>query len=149
MRARKDLAFGIAAGSLVIAALTLGYQQLGGRARQRDLRADAVRVNDLRAIAAAIHDDWMRNAQLPANLSSFSRRREAIQLRIADPITSAPYEYFPKSNFEYQLCATFAAASEEQDLPGMPRGWIHPKGRYCFAVDAADSPPIGVAVPYY
>ena len=110
MRARKDLGFGIAAGILVIAALILGFRQLGGRARQRDLRADAARVNDLRAIAVAIHQNWMRVPQLPTKLTDVGRRSEALDIRIDDPITNAPYEYSPKGNSDYELCATFAAA---------------------------------------
>lgn len=146
---RKEAAFGIAAGVLVSAALILGYQQLGGRTRQRDLRADAARVNDLRAIAVALHEEWMRQAKLPSKLAEVSQRSEAIELRITDPITSVPYEYAPKTGTSYELCATFVAGSgSEQDWPETSRRWTHAKGRYCFALDASLTPPMGIPIPY-
>jgi hypothetical protein len=149
---RKEVAFGIAAGVLVIVALTLGYQQLGGRTRQRDLRADAARVNDMRAIAAEIQ--WKTRPQdadrkLPTKLEDLKEQLEASHVRTKDPITGTPYEYTPKTGSTYELCAVFAADSEEQEGIGGQRNWVHPKGRHCFSLDASMSPPPGVPqIPY-
>ena len=97
---RKEAAFGIAAGVLVGAALILGYQQLGGRTQQRDLRADAARVNDIRAIAVEIQ--WKTRPQdadrkLPTKLEDLREQLEASHVRTKDPITGTSYEYTPKT----------------------------------------------------
>jgi hypothetical protein len=149
MALRKETVLGVGATAIVILALILGYRQLGGRARQRDLRADAARVNDLRVLAVAIHEEWMKNQKLPGKLADVAERSESIQLRTTDPISKAPYQYAPGTGSRYELCATMAAGRREQDWPEMSRAWAHPPGRHCFALDASASPPLGVPVPYY
>jgi hypothetical protein len=137
--ARRDRAFAGAATALVVLALVLGFRQLGGRPRQRDLRADAVRVNQLRGIVLQMREEWRAHAgdaarNLPATLADVSVRLG--DRSIADPITHSPYEYAPRSGSQYELCAVFAADSSAQEpAPGPP--WKHPKGRYCFSFDAA------------
>jgi hypothetical protein len=137
--ARRDTAFAVAATGLVVLALVLGFRQLGGRPRQRDLRADEVRVSQLRDIALQMRDEWKSRAsatehKLPATLADMSVRLG--DRSVKDPITGAPYEYTPKSGPQYELCAVFAADSSAQEpAPGPP--WKHPLGRYCFSFDAA------------
>jgi hypothetical protein len=139
-----DRAFVTAAVVLVLGGVTLGFYELGGRPRQRDLRTDEVRLGDLKSIAGEIHVEW-ENAQTknlnwkpPAALKdvTVSSRNTSI----ADPITGIPYDYVPQSGSDYELCAVFAADSAAQDLPLTDKGWSYPKGRHCFALDASKSP---------
>lgn len=137
--ARRDAAFTAAATALVVAGLVLGFYQLGGRPRQRDLRADQVRVDHLREIVVEVRNEWSARAgdaerKLPATLADMSVRLG--DRSIQDPITGAPYEYMPQSGSQYELCAVFAAeSSAQQPAPGSP--WKHPQGRHCFSFDAA------------
>ena len=137
--ARRDTAFAAAATALVFAGLVLGFYQLGGRPRQRDLRADEIRVGHLRDIVVQIRDEWRARAgdaerKLPATLADMSLRLG--DRSIKDPTTGAPYEYTPKSGSQYELCAVFASeSSARQPAPGSP--WKHPQGRHCFSFDAA------------
>ena len=137
---RKETAFAVGATALVIAGLVLGFWQLGGRPRQRDLRADDVRLDHFVAIAGAIHNKWTASAvdesrKLPATLEEFRATNNAI--RTADPITGVPYEYIPGAGPQYELCAVFATASTDTNIR---RGWTHPKGRHCFSMNAAVEP---------
>jgi hypothetical protein len=151
---RRDTAFAVAATTLVIAGLVLGFWQLGGRARQRDLRADAARENDLRDIALRIHNGWSAYARdedrkLPVTLAE-NRQVEMMRVRTKDPITGSSYEYTPKTGSQYELCAVFAIDnSEPQRYAGAAGSWAHPKGRYCFPLNAAVvPPPMAAPFPY-
>jgi hypothetical protein len=104
-------------------------------------------VNDLRTIAVAVYQTQLEQAQLPVKLADISRRTEAVEIRIADPITGAPYEYAPKTGSAYELCANFVTSSREQDWPEVSRAWAHPPGRHCFSLDASNPPALGVPIP--
>jgi hypothetical protein len=136
---RKDTAFAIAATALVVVALVLGFRRLGGRPRQRDLRADELRLNHLSGIGAAIHDGWVKGPRsednrLPVTLSDL--RVQLGRTPTSDPITGEAYEYHQKTGSQYELCAVFAT---EQQPPAMEPRWAHPKGRHCFPLDAAEA----------
>jgi hypothetical protein len=140
----RDKAFATAAAVLVLAGVTLGFYELGGRPRQRDLRADEARISDLKSIAGEIHVEWERaqdkksDWKLPAGLKEITFLLK--DARIVDPITRVPYDYVPQSGSAYELCAVFALDSAAQDLLLTEKGWSYPKGRYCFALDASKTP---------
>jgi len=147
---RKDTAFAVAATALVIVGLALGFWRLGGRPRQRDLRADAARVNDLRAIAVAIRSEWRahtrdQDRKLPAALSDIRVRLGSA--RTSDPISGTSYQYMPKTDSQYELCAVFSTDSSEFPSLGANAQWSHPQGRHCFLLDATTEPPNGVWLP--
>ena len=129
MTKRNELVLGSVAVILVLAALALAFGQLGSPERQRAIRADEGRIDDLRAIQMHI---WLRHLQLPATLADL---QEPAQVNIRDPVTNAPYEYHPKSGTVYELCATFTTASTRTSY------WSHPQGRQCFELDAAKPVP--------
>jgi hypothetical protein len=87
---------------------------------------------DLYQIATKINNDWNSNGhKLPQHLD------ELRDVALADPISRSAYEYHTAQANGYELCATFALASE-----AIPRSsaWSHPAGHYCFRFDASRGP---------
>jgi hypothetical protein len=81
-----------------------------------------------------IHNFWISQHKLPEHLDAL------VDVPLADPITRLPYEYRPTSGTEYELCAIFAATSEEGDGTSRARGWSHPAGKHCFSIDIEHMP---------
>jgi hypothetical protein len=136
MKKPRDLAMAAAALAAVVAALAIGFHQLGPRANQRAIRADERRIADLRSIAQAIYFRNQQKKPLPATLSYLPLSAGTSG---KDPLTSAPYEYHPASGTAYELCATFATDSTADEDGFQPRSafWNHTKGRHCYQLDAS------------
>ena len=117
--------------AVVVLLVILGFWQLGAPSGQRQLRADAQRVQDLYQLASEVQSYWRSHpSQLPANttqLPSGSR---------LDPITHAPFEYVAGAGSSYELCAVFDRQSPEESANPAPDPWAHPAGRHCFQLDA-------------
>ncbi len=129
--------FGLAASVVVVIALAMGFANLGGRKRQRDIRTDEQRSQDLNRIASTVDLWYARDKKLPPDLNALSRYQPG--LRVRDPITNAAYEYKPAGDTQYDLCATFATdISSAESLGQYPvsRFSTHPAGRQCFKLDA-------------
>ncbi len=131
MRNRSFAALALAAG---IASCCLGVFISGTPGVQRHIEADDRRVQDLRTIAGILHD----MTALPKSLSEIPARPG---LRLTDPETGRPFEYSPKSLRDYELCATFSAASAPDTVRYSSGFWSHPKGRACFAFTTAKPVP--------
>jgi len=146
---RRDTIFLTSAAVLVVAVVAFGFWTLGSPLRQRQASWDSKRVADLRAIAAEIRAQWMRKdetqaRELPANLRALVSAPGAQPLSLQDPVTARPYEYRRREVPAYELCATFARASNEyrKETAGSPPSfWDHPRGRQCFVLDAARDVP--------
>ena len=146
---RKDTLFVTAATVLVLASVAAGFWTLGSPLRQREAAWDSKRVADLRAIAGEIRAQWTRKdetqaRQLPASLRALVSAPGAQPLSLQDPVTGQPYEYRCREGPAYELCATFARASNEyrKEAAGLPPSfWDHPRGRKCFLLDAARDVP--------
>jgi hypothetical protein len=133
----RSLAFGVPATIAVAVAFCIAMAAAGTPAQQRQLEADRTRVQDLRNLAIAIKLASEFGQGAPASLANLRARK-------TDPENSAPYEYHPKSGTLYELCANFAADSnEDQPVSGFTPNtfWTHGKGRACFQVDAAKMAP--------
>ncbi len=130
----RHRAFGLAATVGVVLAIALGFWNLGGHARQRDLSADHLRSTQLQSISMAVDQWYGRQKKLPANLQELATYETG--LRITDPLTRAPYEYRVTGDPRYELCATFASetlnVNQYQALPFAH----HSVGRQCFHRDA-------------
>lgn len=128
---RRDRLMAALSAAAVILVLIFGFLQLGRPSRQRDMRADEERVSDLYQLGSQIAMYRISNASgLPTTLDQLPNNV------YADPITHAPYEYHPKEGSQYELCATFARASERHDPRSRQDRWAHPAGHYCFQLDA-------------
>jgi hypothetical protein len=143
MKSRIDTVFAAAAGIVVCAALAVGVSRLGSPAQQRESAADTRRVEDLRAIAAAVYYRRSQNpgaSELPGALSELP----GVHQHTADPVTLAPYEFKPGAGAAYELCAVFATDGKSEQAQWQPYNrayWSHPKGRYCFALNAKNPVP--------
>lgn len=134
--------FGMAILSTTVVALTiaLGFVRIGGPATQRSLRADEKRVQDLFQLSQKIENRWrLHTDSMPSSIS------EIAGAAIADPITRVAYEYHLKEGAQYELCATFSAASERGGRSSDSNSWSHPAGHHCFDLNAtqATQPPEG------
>jgi hypothetical protein len=137
----RSLKFGIAAAAVVIVTFCMGIGVAGTPSTQRRLEADATRTEDLRRIAGAISNWHSRlphenlSTPLPASLSDLSAEGVAGS-DTHDPETKIPYVYRPKTGTQYELCATFSAPNENNQLPGN-QFWSHGKDQKCFTLDAS------------
>jgi len=137
----RSLRFGAIAAAAVIAAISIGLGIAGTPSVQRHIEADNRRVQDLRAIAQAVHG-WRQRAgnsaePLPASLTELVGKGIP-RSQTADPETGKLYEYRIQSGSVYELCATFAANEPEQ--AAQSQFWYHGKGRTCFTLDASRPP---------
>jgi len=136
----RHAAFASAATLAVAAGITLGLLTLGGRGRQRDISADQRRSQDLQNIANAIGARYrFGERRLPPDLGSL--RTYDARLSLLDPVTNSPYEYRPKGDTQYELCAIFAldSTTEPSTQPQFGRFYSHPAGKKCFPGDAAQA----------
>ena len=114
--------------ALGVTAVVAGLVVLGSPADARRQRIDEHRVSDLQRLSSAIDVQWNRTGQLPENAAAIGTPNGPALPR-QDPATGAGYEYHVIAAAQYELCATFDAASE--DAPGF---WSHGPGRMCFTV---------------
>lgn len=126
----------VAAGVVVVAAVVGGLVIVGGPGEARLEKLDTARRDDLRTIEHAVAEVWDRTDALPPSLDSL---RAADRLRpedLADPETGASYDYRVLSDSTYELCATFARASDDRERWLHDRSAIdaHGAGRHCFTV---------------
>jgi hypothetical protein len=143
----RDTRAAIAATIAVVIVIILGFRVLGGPGRQRLVQSDHRTIRALAELAQQIKQSWDSSSNrdtlgkvLPANLDKFPASAKQ------DPLTHKPFTYRPKSNNEYELCATFALDSREAQDQNPDEHWAHPKGDYCFHLDAAQPVP---QAPYY
>ncbi len=137
----RDTWAAIAATIAVVVVIILGFRVLGGPGRQRLVQSDHRTVRALAELAQQIKQSWDSSGKvLPANLDKFPASVKQ------DPLTHKSFTYRPKSNGEYELCATFALDSREAQDQNPDEHWAHPKGDYCFPLDAAKPVP---QAPYY
>jgi hypothetical protein len=124
----------------VIVVLILGFRFLGSPGKQRLVRADYKNVQALASLAQQINIAWNQSEKvLPDNLDKIDGAGKK------DVLTGKPFLYHPKKYSEYELCATFATDSSELPDANTADAWLHPKGDYCFQLDAQKSVP---GVPY-
>jgi len=143
----RDTWAAIAATIAVVVVIILGFRVLGGPGRQRLVQSDHRTVRAIAELAQQIKQSWDSSSNrdtlgkvLPANLDKFPASAKQ------DPLTHKPFTYRPKSNSEYELCATFALDSREAQDQNPDEHWAHPKGDYCLHLDAAQPVP---QAPYY
>jgi len=141
---------------VVLAAVVGGFMAVGSPMRQRDLRMDAQRTDDLSTIQWQVVDYWQRTGKLPADLSALNDQISGTTVP-TDPDTSAAYEYSASSSPissagpSFTLCATFSQPSPDGEgrgagmnatyaspvssaiYPGSSDDtWDHATGRECF-----------------
>jgi hypothetical protein len=127
----------------VIVVLILGFRFLGSPAKQRLVRADSRDVQALASLAQQISFAWNQSEKvLPGNLDKITNTVKK------DVLNGKPFVYRPKQNSAYELCATFATDSRELPDVNSADPWLHPKGDYCFQLDASEPVPAVSYNPY-
>jgi hypothetical protein len=130
----------IAAVVAVVAALVLGFWNLGSPARERQIHQDVRTVQALNTLADQIQNSWkVSNRVLPASLDRFTPGAKE------DPTTHALFIYHPKAGSQFELCATFLTDNRNAAAQGEASFWLHAGGPYCFQFDAS----VRVPQPYY
>lgn len=131
--------FQMIATALVVIAIILGFVSAGSPMRQRDLRFDQTRVNNLQQIQSQIVNYWQLKGELPLNLSALedSLSYESIP---QDPETNSAYMYTVKSDTSFELCAGFnledsgkTTSSYYEPMSGKTNdNWAHSAEQSCF-----------------
>jgi hypothetical protein len=139
-RLRRDRSMVAASTAIVATIVILGFWQLGTPGTQRQIRADAQRVQQLAETSNEIGRYWSAHQQLPESLNTLPAGA------LEDPVTHTIYEYHSGRGSQYQLCAAFARASDARELAPEQSRWTHPAGHHCFTRDATEAPQY--PVPY-
>ena len=154
----------LAAAAFVIAAIAIAFLLIEGPGTMRALRIDERRAGDLDNLSRALDCYWTLQGalqdkpggerNLPADLETLVGQMDTISRTlplptfcstrsIVDPETGESYRYRAVGGAEYELCATFARASEADTPdaarpypPHGPREWRHDAGEHCFRLTA-------------
>jgi hypothetical protein len=139
---------------VVLAAIVGGFAIVGSPAKQRDLRQDVQRVNDLSNIQSQIISYWYSKAAIPNTLEELNDGLYGNVLP-TDPDTKKSYVYTKTAATSFQLCADFARPTQDTKgrgefgygygggfdmavpsrvYPGIPENdnWKHEAGNVCF-----------------
>lgn len=107
---------GIISIILVLGLICLSFMVMGSPKKQRNLRFDQRRVNDLQSIQYQVINYWQQKEKLPVVLSDISSPLSGYSVPVDPEFEKGnKYEYTPKNKLSFELCATF---KEE-----MPKGW--------------------------
>jgi len=115
----------------VLTAIGLGLQAIGTPANSRLRRFDERRVEDLRAATEDITTYWTNHHSLPTALDSLGPSIAAAT-PLRDPADGTAYEYRVLGDSTYELCASFARASEASGRGALSDAWQHGPGHQCF-----------------
>lgn len=107
---RNSLA-AIAATVVVVIVVALGFYVLGGPGTQRLVQSDLRIVRSLADLAHQINFKCNNSGKvLPRTLDNVTGSAKQ------NPITHELFLYHPKSNSEYELCATFATDNRNAQM---------------------------------
>ncbi|MCR4306506.1 MAG: DUF5671 domain-containing protein, partial [Candidatus Yonathbacteria bacterium] len=154
---KMNTLFAYGASTFAVLAIVIGFLVMGSPYTQREKRFDAERVAHLQSIQYQVVYYWQSKEKLPVTLDDLKDPISGFVLPM-DPATNAPYEYTPKGELSFQLCATFSKetptgaglqASEPMAYPyksALDENWQHGMGRVCFdrTIDPELYPPRSV-----
>jgi hypothetical protein len=125
----------------VIAVIILGFRVFGSPRTQRLIKSDVRTLRVLQSLAEKIKAsrDIIPSQVLPASLDQFPESEKK------NPVTNKFFTYHPKTGAAYELCTTFAAASPDFEPGDTQVNWAHPKGDFCFQLNASQNVP---PIPY-
>ncbi|MDO8516282.1 MAG: hypothetical protein Q7S28_03465 [bacterium] len=133
---------------IVSVAIIAGFFVAGSPTKQRMMKADQQRVNDLQSLQYAIINYWQAKQRLPVALADLNDPTRGVIVQ-KDPETGVDYEYSVTESLSFSLCAEFKTASDgtgdnmrlTKPMPapmavseGSPLSdvWSHAEGRVCF-----------------
>jgi len=141
MPKRKYIMYATCVG--VLAVIILGLVSIGSPSKQRSVRFDEQRVENLSSIQYAVTDYYRANDKLPIDLAILSQGTTYYISSLVDPETKADYEYRVVSTNKYEICATFSASNITENSSTRANYqvsdlWLHKAGRTCFEREAGD-----------
>lgn len=108
--------FSLAGVVLVAVVISYSFAIMGSPFKQRMLRLDDRRVNDLQTLQYQIINFWQQKEKLPEDLSALSNPISGQTLPVPPEFEKGEkYEYKVLAPLKFELCATF-------NLP-IPKGW--------------------------
>jgi len=142
-RKKIGLITGIISILLVVGLIVLSFMVMGSPKKQRALRFDQRRIEDLQNIQYQIINYWQQKEKLPTNISDIASPLSGYSIPFDPEFEKGnKYEYAPKDKLSFELCATFG---EE-----MPKGWQRYNSGGVMPMMAYDAKDISVApYPYY
>lgn len=122
----------LAASVVVVATIVAAIAVMGPPSRQRLLRLDERRVNDLQVIQSQVEMYRDQHGAVPASLAVLATQPGMRVPR--DPASRQPYGYEAIDGAGYRLCAQFDTdTAQSADVqPWMRPDWGHGTGRQCF-----------------
>ena len=137
MRQASPFLFAMFASVVVAAAIVGGILVLGSPAQLRMQRLDSRRVQNLQTLSNMITNYRRTHDSVPDALDKLEQPGVVVGSAAKDPETGEPYEYRPKDNSSYVLCARFRSSSADDPnaLPRAPEFWRHEPGRQCFTLE--------------
>jgi hypothetical protein len=122
----------IVASFVVVATVVAAIMAMGSPSRQRLMRLDERRVDELGNIANQIEAWRNEHGRIPRSLAELAT---APGVRVPqDPASGRSYGYELLGASEYRLCAQFDTdtATETEPQPWSRVAWAHGIGRQCF-----------------
>jgi hypothetical protein len=138
----RDWLHRIGAAVAIVSMLAALYAA-GSPFRQRQLRLDARRVGDLRAIQQNVETYFEREGGMPVELEALADNPATFLQNTTDPATRQPYRYERIDADTYTLTATFDLPSPpEQEQPAWNRDGFfkHSAGEQSFRLSAPKQP---------
>lgn len=138
----RDWLHRIGAAVAIVSMLAALYTA-GSPFRQRQLRLDARRVGDLRAIQQKVETYFKRKSVIPAKLEALAEDPATFLQNTTDPVTGRPYRYERIDADTYTLTAEFDLPSPpEQKQPAWNRDGFfnHAAGEQSFRLSAPKQP---------
>jgi len=152
-----SIVYSVLAVVIFIGAIVYSFSVMGSPAKQRLLRLDEKRVNDLQSIQYQVINYWQQKEKLPEDLQSLSNPMTGFSLPVTPEFQKGEkYEYTIKDQkkLTFELCADFSLpiqkgwqeyrgggvmpmsekASSNVMYPngGVNESWNHETGRTCF-----------------
>ena len=107
---------GIISVIFVIGIIIWSFSVMGSPMKQRSLRLDQRRINDLQNIQYQVINYWQQKEKLPSTLSDLVNPMTGYFLPVDPEFNKGMnYEYILKDKLSFEICATFIAK--------MPKGW--------------------------
>lgn len=138
---KRSKTIGSVVSALLIASIIGGFFIMGSPYTQRMLRYDNDRVSDLQNLQSSITEYYRTTSHLPESLETLKDPLVDTYVPV-DPQSEAEYEYLQTDTLTFELCATFArATSQDQISTAKVRDpwqqqtasdWSHDAGHMCF-----------------
>ena len=138
----KIFTWGVLAAIVII--VVIGIFVAGSPFKQRLVRFDQQKVNDLQTIQGQIVNYWMQKERIPTTLGDLRDNISGFMPPL-DPQSGAEYGYRTTGNLSFELCAEFNFSSEESKIGAATRpyavpvgfkgaedNWNHGAGKVCF-----------------